>query len=134
MPNKHKLFVYGSLKRGHWNFRLLENSHFVGTATTTRPYLLMDFGGFPGMYNQGIVGLNDVAHVKGELYEVDDATLRSCDCLEGHPTMYKRTPIEVRMNTRGNPIKCETYFYQGHIHGVVCTDGVWPRIHKLEKV
>jgi gamma-glutamylcyclotransferase (GGCT)/AIG2-like uncharacterized protein YtfP len=33
--------------------------------------------------------------ISGEVYEIDDQTLRSCDHLEGHPHFYIRKEIEV---------------------------------------
>lgn len=124
--NKHLIFVYGTLKEGYGNNHLLRTggAKKIANARTEKKYTLMDFGGFPGMYNHG-----ENVCVTGELWEVDDATLARCDLLEGHPSFYKRTPIHVKGSDRDNDFItwfCETYFYQGPIRGAVCVDGIWP--------
>ena len=40
--------------------------------------------------------------IKGEVFEVDDATLARLDQLEGHPDWYTRTPITVAMIPKRN--------------------------------
>lgn len=115
------LFVYGTLKEGFGNNRILSRgARKLGPAQTEGNFILMDFGGFPGMYEK-----TGQTPVTGELWEVDGDALQRCDYLEGHPTFYKRTPITVVFE--GSPRKCETYFYQGHLHGRVCEQGIWPR-------
>lgn len=141
MDNKpiRRIFTYGTLMSGYSNNGRLTrgNSKFLGKAVTVEPYLLMDFGGFPGMY-QGAQWGRALQPVQGELWEVNDAVLKSCDMLEGHPHMYRRTPIMVTVGNDkmdGTAVyDCETYFYQGAIRGVVCESGVWPRTYKLQKV
>ncbi len=84
-----RVFVYGSLLKGFGNHNLLEDSLFVGDALTEGHFSLLHLGGFPGLVEKG----NTSVH--GEIYDVDDATLRQLDRLEGHPSFYCRTPIRV---------------------------------------
>lgn len=125
--SKRMLFVYGTLKKGYGNNRLLQrpDCRFVAEATTDRPYLLMNFGRFPGMYQEG--AKKETPKVRGELWEVSDEAIVRCDYLEGHPTMYRRTPIKVtaHVGLEDKEVDCETYFYQGGIHGIECSSGHW---------
>ncbi len=141
-PMKHKLFVYGTLQSGHGNSQRFRRgqSRLIGKAITVEKFLLMDFGGFPGMYDKpkGVKGA-ELTQVEGELWECDDNVLAGIDMLEGHPHMYRRTPIKVELEDKDEPgepdiVDCETYIYQGGLHGVPCADGKWPRTHKLQVV
>lgn len=91
-----KLFVYGTLRKGYWNNRRLTGANFLGQAITLKPYILWN-GGFPiATHNQRVADLKGVKMlpVAGELYEVDETHIRSCDQLEGHPDWYNRTLIQ----------------------------------------
>lgn len=95
------IFVYGTLKLGFGNNRLLKDATYVGKAETSDMFFMAD-GGFPvvySIYDPRFPGLKDhLGFVVGEAYEVDDAQLSSCDALEGHPEWYHRyeTPIIFR--------------------------------------
>ncbi len=83
-----RLFVYGSLLAGEaFHHRLMGRTKFLGKAETARGFTLLDLGNYPGM----IVAGNGT--VDGELYEVDETTLRAIDQLEGHPHFYRRVVI-----------------------------------------
>jgi gamma-glutamylcyclotransferase (GGCT)/AIG2-like uncharacterized protein YtfP len=43
------LFLYGSLKRGHENHRLVADQEFVGDAITQPGYRIIDLGRYPGL-------------------------------------------------------------------------------------
>jgi gamma-glutamylcyclotransferase (GGCT)/AIG2-like uncharacterized protein YtfP len=60
--NDH-LFVYGTLKRGQRNHRLIADQRFLGEATTEPRYRVFDLGPYPGLV---IDETNGVA-VLGEL-------------------------------------------------------------------
>ena len=109
-PKGHKVFVYGTLKRGYGNHRLLETAKFIGPATTIAkmvmigkhaafPYLLGYSYEFPTMEGH---------RVKGEVYEVDDATLAMLDTLEGYPSHYDKDDIYVNLSV-SNIVKCTAY-------------------------
>jgi gamma-glutamylcyclotransferase (GGCT)/AIG2-like uncharacterized protein YtfP len=67
------LFVYGSLREGHANHSLLRDSEKVGGATIKA-------------LRQGPITVYEDGdeEVEGEVYRVDDDTLRHVDRLEGY--------------------------------------------------
>jgi gamma-glutamylaminecyclotransferase len=80
----HIVAVYGSLRRGFGNHRLLEGSTYLGEAMSPAEYTMLHLGGFPGIVRGGETA------IKVELYEVDDDTLYRLDRLESHPSWYCR--------------------------------------------
>ena len=92
-PNTFLVFVYGSLKNGFPNNRLLTNSYFLAqTKTKENHYFMMSFGGFPGVYKtEEECG----KHISGEVYEVNRDTLNRLDMLEGNGHFYTRKLISV---------------------------------------
>lgn len=87
-----KLFVYGTLKKGHDNHHYLNGCDLIQEAVTTEPiYDLysVKFGHYPCMVNNGSY------HIFGEVYNVDQNTLKNIDILEGHPTFYTRKMIDI---------------------------------------
>lgn len=85
-----RVFVYGTLKRGYNNNRLLTGSTFVATATTMDRWSMLD-GGFP------VVLPGTDGFVTGEVWEVDGATLARLDHLESNGRMYQREVVEVEL-------------------------------------
>lgn len=86
MSNK-KVFVYGSLKKGYGNHRLLEDAKYLGTHVTDPAYTMVGLGGFPGVILTGDTSIH------GELYEVTPMEFEYLDGLEGYPSFYNRTKI-----------------------------------------
>lgn len=89
------LFVYGTLKRDHGNNRLLYDSKYLGPATC-KGMLLTDLGPFPaGNFTDG--RLSDITDpvTLGELYAINNSTLRAVDRLEGSPDFYVRNLVSV---------------------------------------
>ena len=89
MENRSNIFVYGTLRRGEYNNRLLEGAKFKGVFNTVPEYELRNFGVFPGLMQDGSTS------IRGEVYEVDNETLSDLDFHEGHPTFYCRSLIEL---------------------------------------
>lgn len=85
--NNHLVFVYGSLKKGFGNHRLLAESQMVDNHVTEPKFSMYSLGAFPCVVPRG-----DTA-IHGELYAVDDETLRRLDALEGVPNFYQRHTI-----------------------------------------
>jgi gamma-glutamylcyclotransferase (GGCT)/AIG2-like uncharacterized protein YtfP len=79
------VFVYGTLKRGYGNNRLIDGP-FVGYAHTNPEFELLHLGGFPGMVEGSSV-------IGGEVYNVKN--IAPLDRLEGHPHFYERRQIQV---------------------------------------
>lgn len=77
--------VYGTLKRGFGNHRLLEKSAFLKESKLKGT--MYSLGPFPALSLHG----NTDVHV--EMYEIDEPTLQSLDRLEGHPSFYQRQKV-----------------------------------------
>lgn len=84
MPkNIHRVFVYGSLKRGGSNHHLLAGASFEGEAAVEGLEMWDTGRGFPACAPGD-------GTVEGEVYRVDEATLAAVDRLEGVPDFYER--------------------------------------------
>lgn len=83
----HRVFVYGSLKRGGGNHHLLADAALEGDAIVEGLEMWDTGQGFPACVP------GDGA-VEGEVYRVDDATLLAVDRLEGVPDLYERRRVE----------------------------------------
>ena len=91
----HRVFVYGSLKRGRYNNDLLRESRFIGERITQdETWIMRSLGGFPGVVKQYHGGLS--ASICGDLYEVDDMTLARLDRLESNGHFYNRELVKLR--------------------------------------
>jgi gamma-glutamylaminecyclotransferase len=90
MEQKHLVFVYGTLRNGHSNHHLLKESYCHGTGSTEAGYAMYLIGGYPY-----VTGLEARYPIVGELYAVDDDTLKTLDSMEGHPRYYERREITV---------------------------------------
>ena len=88
MPNA-KVFVYGSLKQGFHNHSILQGSTLLGTHNTDKEFKMLDLGSYPAVVDSPECGFS----IYGEVYEVDDDTLRSLDFLEGCPSFYNRKTL-----------------------------------------
>lgn len=92
-------FVYGTLKRGYGNNRILQQSptaQFIEEGVTEAKFNLYHLGGFPGVTENGETAIH------GEIWEVsDDYTKQRLDMLEGYrkdaPTegLYNKKTIKV---------------------------------------
>lgn len=80
--------VYGTLKQGHPNHRLLEESELMGTTRTTPSWTMYSLGFCPCVSPHG-----DTA-VEIEVYKVDEQVFSRLDMLEGYPSFYDRKRID----------------------------------------
>jgi gamma-glutamylcyclotransferase (GGCT)/AIG2-like uncharacterized protein YtfP len=99
-----KLFVYGTLKKGgvnHYSYlQKVRNGKSLSRKEATflqhyklKHHALVDFGhGFPYM----IPAKNHCVY--GEIYEVDEKTIKRIDVLEGVPSLYERKLANVKIN------------------------------------
>jgi gamma-glutamylaminecyclotransferase len=79
------VFVYGTLKRGFYNHSLLERAEFIREDQTEAGFVMVSRGSYPAVYQDP----TRPDRVHGELFTVDDRTLRILDQLES-PYGYKR--------------------------------------------
>ena len=85
-----KVAVYGSLRKGLGNHRLLESSEFLGVSELPDCFKMYSLGAFP------YVSKEITPHpVVCEVYSIDDATLQNLDFLEGYPSFYDREEVEL---------------------------------------
>ena len=85
--------VYGSLRKGLGNHRLLENAKYLGDFETEPIFSLYSLGSFPGLKKEGTTS------VTMEVYEVTPIEANRIDQLEGYvpgreSTFYDKIPIE----------------------------------------
>lgn len=91
-----RVFVYGTLKEGHYNHILLsegKGTRFLGRCYIEGSYRMVDMGSFPGVLQVTPDAL-DPCRIYGEVYRVDEETLYALDMLEGHPSFYRREKVE----------------------------------------
>lgn len=123
--NDTAIFVYGTLKRGFFNYSrylgLAESEGkavFVGDGLTIDSYPMVvrppnqtGSSGAPQLLDEAGKG----CHVMGEVYLIDESTLKAMDLLEGvHRGRYRRQNINVQFKTEeGNlrHMECATYFF-----------------------
>lgn len=84
-----KIAVYGSLREGMGNFRIIESAKKLSMEKVSLPLSMFDLGGFPGL-----VPSDETHDMIVEVYEVDPETYRRVERLEGYPSFYDRQPIE----------------------------------------
>lgn len=108
--NSHLVAVYGTLKKGHGNHRLLEHSELVAEeAITSAPAFRLY--GYKRAY-PFVQRMNDGGQqISCQVYRVDDNTLKSLDYLEGHPNFYKREMVSFDDNS----YEAELYLFQGDL-------------------
>jgi gamma-glutamylaminecyclotransferase len=85
------VFVYGTLKRGERNHRLLADQEFLGAAVTAPRYRVFDLGPYPGLVRDDATGLA----VRGELFAVTERCLAELDEFEGVAGPFARDLIAV---------------------------------------
>lgn len=110
---KYKLWVYGTLKSGHRNHDLLEDSEYLGEYHAPKGYKLV-VNGLPYMLED-----QEGKGAYGELYEVRPSVMLACDRFESHPEWYKRTLITVINVETKIKEKAYCYLYQGKVDGIV---------------
>ena len=111
------LFIYGTLKRGERNHRLLVGASFVGEAVTEPRYRLHDCGAHPALVEDETNG----RAIRGEVYLVGPATLRRLDLLEDAPDLYELRPVRLQNFTP--PVW--TYLYRQDVSDLPECDDSW---------
>merc|ERR1740124_267210 len=91
---KTAVFVYGTLKRGHYNHKFLtaSNSICLGRYTTSQTFpMVVDEYYVPYL----LPAIGSGRRVTGEVYLVDSETFAALDGLEGFPDYYDRVQVDV---------------------------------------
>ena len=83
------VFVYGTLKQGHGNHRLLQSARLVQRAVTRPEFTMFNLGWFPGVVHHGNTSIS------GEIYQVNEQEFKALDALEGYPDFYTRKQIDI---------------------------------------
>ena len=111
----HKVFVYGTLKRGYSNYtRLLKDAVFLGKATTKTKWTMVGEGmAFPYVLEEHSTLGNNVV---GEVFAVDSLELKDLDRLEGIPHHYKKREIEIVYND-DKSVEIVTMYIKAHFNG-----------------
>lgn len=100
-----RLFVYGTLKRGGRNARLMAGGGCCGPVETAPRYAVLDLGSHPGLVP------GDLA-VRGELWEVPATVLARLDAFEEIPYPFDRRPVVLADGSTA-----EAYFWLGAAAG-----------------
>jgi gamma-glutamylaminecyclotransferase len=112
------LFVYGTLKRGQRNHRLIADQEYLGEAVTGPRYRVFDLGPYPGLVPDRA---NGVA-VKGELWAVSACCLAELDDFEGVPDLFDRKPLAVA----GREDEVFAYFWNRLVRPGTPSGDEWP--------
>lgn len=105
------VFVYGTLKKGKSNHRLIEEFNCLGEATTKGT--LYDLGPFPALV---LEPTNDTIY--GELYDVNTKYgIERLDYLEGydpssHSNFYDRVEVDCVLKDTNKTIKAYVYVHK----------------------
>ena len=112
----HRVFVYGTLKRGYPNNPMLEGCEFLGEAVTVVTYKAITVSADKMVGTSFPVIMPDPSGkpVAGELYTVDDATLARLDQLEREGRSYDRVMIDATLPlSNGERLTAQAFIYVG---------------------
>ncbi len=125
------VFVYGTLKRGHGNNRLLKTSEFISEDTTADKFY-MAAQGCPFVYPENVVKevLEEPNHllypVFGEVYRVNSAvTMSELDTLESEGWMYHRELIETTSGVTAWMYVCKNSAWLPQDKPCTLEEGAW---------
>ena len=109
----NKLFTYGTLRVDEPNAEILKfHSKFQETCISLNKYIMVTQKSksypfvFPAEFWPEMEA--SAVYIVGDVYNIDDIGIKRCDKLEGHPTFYERTKIEVK-NINGHIFEVEIY-------------------------
>lgn len=93
----HRVFVYGTLKSGQPNHVHMESlgCHLVAAGHTEQAFPLVITSRWNLPFLLHVPGKGH--QIYGEVYDVDDEGLEWLDQFEGHPLVYERDLVRVRM-------------------------------------
>ena len=112
----HKLFIYGTLKRGYPNHNgYLKDEKYLGEFQTTECYPLLIANKWFAAVMLLEPGVGE--RVRGELYLVNDCKLSDLDQLEHthHSKGYRRVEIEIQ-NIDSQELVCAFTYMKERLH------------------
>jgi gamma-glutamylcyclotransferase (GGCT)/AIG2-like uncharacterized protein YtfP len=111
------VLVYGTLRQGDSRGGVLANCECVAPEAYLDGFLMLHLGGFPGI-------IPGEGRVRGEVYEIDEAVLKSLDAIEGYRESSPRHSLYLRQEVtafdpegepvaddEGEPLVIFTYVY-----------------------
>jgi gamma-glutamylcyclotransferase (GGCT)/AIG2-like uncharacterized protein YtfP len=118
------VFVYGTLRQGDSRNGILHESACLSLNATLKGYEMYDLGAFPAIIKQ------KGSQVQGELYQIDEETLKALDYIEGHrpanpeSSFYRRVAVQAQTE-EGESLPCFTY---------ILNDASELRTHKVRRI
>lgn len=97
----NKVAVYGSLREGLHNHRVLGGSECLGT-DKLKGFSMFSLGSFPFITPEE----EESPEIAVEVYEVNESVFASLDRLEGYPSFYDRKEVDTIHG------KCWIYFIE----------------------
>ena len=122
------VFVYGTLKRGgRLSAHMYRRDSLFISEASLQGFAMYDAGWFPAISRfQG-------GQVKGEIWKVDEETLKDIDGVEGVPALYRREEVRVEIDRKakgypGREEKVWTYIWnRDDFHeSDRIVSGLWP--------
>ena len=110
-----RVFVYGTLKRGHSNHYLIKDgkdSKFLGREILEGPYTMLDLRYYPGVIRQDS-NSSLSRRIYGEVYRISEETLEVLDTLEGNGRFFTRRQIPTRFKKAWAYFIPEAYLQNG---------------------
>ena len=86
--DRQLVFVYGTLRRGEENHRLVAGTRMLGNMVTAKIYTMFDLGEYPAVIQYG------KSAIVGEVYDISGEILAMLDELEECPDYYQRLHID----------------------------------------
>lgn len=110
--------VYGTLRKGWGNHRLLDNEYctYLGTTRTEPSYKMVSLGAFPGVIEGGDKSITI------EVYSVNSKKVeQQLDWLEGFPSFYQKAQLMTEWGTATMYVLSEEHYGSR----TIITDGDW---------
>lgn len=121
--------VYGSLRKGLSNHKVIENTKYIGQYETKPIYNMYSLNAFPGITEGGNTS------IVMEVYRVNKEELQRVDNLEGYDSssndndFYKRVVIKTPYGA------AFTYLFEGDVEGLSkVKDGDWTKYKKFNNL
>lgn len=112
--NKNYVAVYGTLRRGFHNHKILEyfGAEYLGRAKTVEKYPMVIKHGIPyvGQMKRNEMGSEIVV----EIYRISDECLKQLDRLEGCPDWYHREEVRLEGFEKVNQLGIHIEMYFSH--------------------